>query len=84
MTYPLNVALVGFGYAGQTFHAPLINACEELRLHTIVSTRPEMVHEAWPDAKVVATLDHALAEPAIDLVVIATPTPFTRPRPRRR
>ena len=80
MTYPLNVALVGFGYAGQTFHAPLINACEELRLHTIVSTRPETVCDAWPDAKVVATLDHALAEPAIDLVVIATPNALHAPQ----
>ncbi|CAN5411810.1 oxidoreductase [soil metagenome] len=70
---PLNVALVGFGFAGQTFHAPLISACPDLRLHTVVTSKPADLASAWPGAKPVATLDEALADPAVDLVVIATP-----------
>lgn len=70
---PLNVALVGFGYAGQTFHAPLISACADLRLHTVVTSKAEALAAAWPEAKPVASLDGALADPAVDLVVIATP-----------
>ncbi|CAN5438672.1 oxidoreductase [soil metagenome] len=70
---PLNVALVGFGFAGQTFHAPLISACPYLRLYTVVTSKPAGLASAWPDAKPVATLAEALADPAIDLVVIATP-----------
>jgi predicted dehydrogenase len=70
---PLNVALVGFGYAGRTFHAPLISACRDLRLHTVVTSKPADLAAAWPQARAVATLDEALADPAIDLVVIATP-----------
>ena len=70
---PLNVALVGLGFAGQTFHAPLISACADLRLHTVVTSKPDVLAAAWPEAKPVATLDEALANPAIDLVVIATP-----------
>lgn len=73
MTHPLNVALVGYGFAGKTFHGPLISACADLRLHTVVSTRPDAVHADWPDAKVVPDLATALADPEIDLVVIATP-----------
>ena len=73
MTTPLNVALVGYGFAGKTFHGRLISACVDLRLHTVVSTRPDAVHADWPDAKVVPDLATALANPAIDLVVIATP-----------
>ena len=70
---PLNAALVGFGFAGQTFHAPLIAACPDLRLHTVVTSNPEALAAAWPQARPVATLHEALADPAIDLVVIATP-----------
>jgi len=70
---PLNVALIGYGFAGKTFHGPLISACPDLRLHTVVSTRPEAVHADWPEARVVPDLAAALADPDIDLVVVATP-----------
>ncbi|HEX4932974.1 MAG TPA: oxidoreductase, partial [Gemmatimonadaceae bacterium] len=70
---PLNVALVGFGFAGRMFHAPLIAAAEGLRLHTIVSSQGATVREAWPAARVVADYAAALADPAVDLVVLATP-----------
>lgn len=73
MSAPLNVALVGFGFAGQTFHAPLISACPDLKLHTVVTSRPADLVAVWPDARPVATLEEALADPAIDLVVVATP-----------
>ena len=75
---PLNVALVGYGYAGKTFHAPLITACADLRLHTVVTSRPDALHadrpaDVWPEAKAVPDLETALADTDIDLVVIATP-----------
>ena len=70
---PLNVALVGYGFAGKTFHGPLVSARPELNLHTVVSTRPDAVLADWPDAQVVPDLATALADPEIDLVVIATP-----------
>lgn len=73
MTNPLNVALVGYGFAGKTFHGPLISACADLCLHTVVSTRPDAVQADWPDTKVVPDFAAALADPEIDLVVIATP-----------
>ena len=69
----INTALIGYGFAGKTFHAPLISACPDLSLHTVVSTRPEAVHAEWPEARVVPDLATALADPEIDLVVIATP-----------
>jgi len=73
LTAPLNTALVGYGFAGKTFHAPLISACPDLRLHAVVSSRPDDVHADWPEVAVVPDLDAALADPAIDLVVVATP-----------
>lgn len=70
---PLNVALVGYGNAGKTFHAPLITSCAELRLHSVVTSRPEAVHTDWPEASVAPDLAAVLSDPAIDLVVLATP-----------
>jgi predicted dehydrogenase len=79
---PSNVALVGFGYAGQTFHAPLIAACPDLRLHSIVTRKPEEATAAWPSARPVATLEIVLANPEIDLVVLATPNDLHAPQAR--
>ncbi len=71
---PLKVALVGYGYVGKTFHAPLIAATPGLELHTVVSSDATKVRADFPDVPVVAAdLIRALADPAIDLVVLATP-----------
>jgi predicted dehydrogenase len=73
---PFKVALVGYGFVGKTFHAPLIAATPGLVLHTVVSSDPAKVLADHPAAKVAPDLDAALADPAIDLVVIATPDPL--------
>lgn len=77
---PLNVALVGYGYVGKTFHAPLIAATPGFTLHTVVSSDPAKVVADHPKARVVADLAEALADPAIDLVVIATPNALHAPQ----
>lgn len=77
-----NVALVGFGYAGQTFHAPLIAACPDLRLHSIVTRKPDQVRAVWPDARPVADFEAVLADADIDLVVLATPNDLHAPQAR--
>jgi len=73
MTPPLNVALIGYGYAGQTFHAPLLRATAGLRLSVVASSRPERVLAELPDVTVVADPVAALARPEVALVVIASP-----------
>jgi predicted dehydrogenase len=73
---PFKVALVGYGFVGKTFHAPLIAATPGLLLHTVVSSDPAKVHADYPDVKVAPDLEAALADAAIDLVVIATPDPL--------
>ncbi|WP_420471189.1 oxidoreductase [Brevundimonas sp. FT23042] len=77
-----NVALVGFGYAGRTFHAPLIDTCPDLRLHSIVSSRPDEVRAVWPDVRVTPDMAAVLADPEIDLVVLATPNDLHAPQAR--
>ena len=80
MTASLNVALIGYGYVGKTFHAPLIAATPGLELHTVVSSDAAKVAADFPDVRVAAGLDNALADPAIDLVVIATPNALHAPQ----
>jgi predicted dehydrogenase len=77
---PFKVALVGYGFVGKAFHAPLIAATPGLLLHTVVSSDPAKVLADHPAVKVAPDLDAALADPEIDLVVIATPDPLHAPQ----
>lgn len=70
---PLQVALIGYGGAGRIFHAPLVAGVPGLHLACIVTRQIEAVQRDWPAVPCVAAADTALANPAIDLVVIATP-----------
>ena len=70
---PVRVALLGFGFAGRTFHAPLIQATEGLELRVVASSQPEAVRARLPGATVVASAQEAATHPDVDLVVIATP-----------
>lgn len=72
MPATLNVALLGYGYAGRVFHAPLIGATDGLFLHTVVS-RQGAANGELPGTRWVADRAQALADPDIDAVVIATP-----------
>ena len=75
MQPPLNVALVGYGFVGKVFHAPLIANTPGLRLHTVVSSDARKVLADHPGMRVVAEPEAAFADPDIDLVVIAAPNP---------
>ncbi len=80
MSAPIQVALVGYGFVGKVFHAPLISALEGLALHSVVSSNAPAVHADFPDARVTPDLADVLADPAIDLVVIATPNTLHAPQ----
>jgi scyllo-inositol 2-dehydrogenase (NADP+) len=75
----LNVGLVGFGFAGKVFHAPVIRAVEGLRLSAIVQRRgPPPSDPAYRDVEIVRSVDDLLKR-AVDLVVVATPNPSHHP-----
>ena len=76
---PLRVGLVGFGYAGATFHAPLIAATPGLVLASVASRDAPRVRAAWPRAEVEPTPQALFARADIDLVVIATPNDSHHP-----
>jgi scyllo-inositol 2-dehydrogenase (NADP+) len=75
----LNVGLVGFGFAGRVFHAPVIRAVRGLHLSTIVQrSGAGSPDPAYADVAFVRGVDELLAR-AVDLVVIATPNPSHHP-----
>jgi scyllo-inositol 2-dehydrogenase (NADP+) len=69
----INVGLIGFGLAGRAFHAPVISAVPGLRLAAILQRTGSDAAQAYPNARIVRTLDEFLALPEIRLIVIATP-----------
>ncbi|QGP81074.1 oxidoreductase [Sphingobium sp. CAP-1] len=70
----IGVGLIGYGMAGRVFHAPLIRAVPALRLAAIVTSRAADVATLDPAIACVARVGDLLADPAIDLVVLATPS----------
>src|SRR5271165_6662477 len=69
----IDVGLVGFGFAGRTFHAPVITAVEGLRLAAILQRTGPEAQLAYPATPVVRTVEQLLAIESVRLVVIATP-----------
>ena len=70
---PLRAGLVGYGFAGQTFHAPVLSAVPGLELAAVASSQPHKVHADWPGVAVVPDVSALVARPDIDLIVVATP-----------
>lgn len=70
----IRTALLGFGFAGQTFHAPLLRTTPGLQITAVASSQADRVHAALGAAVWVHNDPQAvLSRNDIDLVVIATP-----------
>ncbi|WP_422368260.1 Gfo/Idh/MocA family oxidoreductase [Pelagibius sp.] len=70
----LKVGLVGYGLAGKVFHAPLFPAAG-LDLAAVASSDSAKVLADHPGVTVHPTPAALFADPAVDLVVLATPSP---------
>jgi scyllo-inositol 2-dehydrogenase (NADP+) len=73
MPAPIRVGLVGYGYASQTFHRPLLAASADYRIAAVASSSPDRVAEDLPDVPVVADVEALAGRDDVDLVVLATP-----------
>ena len=69
----VRVGLIGFGLAGQAFHAPVIRGVPGMELACILERRGTRAREKYPDVRVARTLDELLADKEIQLCVVATP-----------
>lgn len=69
----VRVGLIGFGMAGQSFHAPVIRGVPGMELACILERRGTRAQEKYPEIGVVRRLEEMLADETIQLCVVATP-----------
>jgi scyllo-inositol 2-dehydrogenase (NADP+) len=71
----IRVGIVGYGFAGRGFHAPLIGRVPGLRVTAVATRSPERWRQAEADLGVRAfeSLETMLAAGDVDMVVLATP-----------
>ncbi|GAA3747873.1 oxidoreductase [Terriglobus aquaticus] len=69
----IRVGLIGYGYVGRTFHAPLVRSVPGLTLTVVGSSRPAEVLTALLEVEVVGDPLAVATHPDVDLVVIASP-----------
>jgi scyllo-inositol 2-dehydrogenase (NADP+) len=68
------VGLIGYGFGGSVFHAPLIRRTPGLRLDCVVTSRREQVERIMPGVRVLASVQELLADASIPVVAISSPT----------
>jgi predicted dehydrogenase len=78
----IRVGLIGYGYASQTFHAPLIEAVPGLELAAVASSDASKVRASRPGLRVHADPLELIAAGDIELVVIPTPNDTHHPLAR--
>lgn len=73
MSEYIRVGMIGYGYAGKTFHAPLISGTPGMVLAAVASSDAAKVQADWPSVPVVSEPKHLFNDPNIDVIVIPTP-----------
>jgi scyllo-inositol 2-dehydrogenase (NADP+) len=67
------VGLIGYGFGGSVFHAPLIRRTPGLRLDCVVTSRKEQV-ERMPGVRALGSVAELLADADIPVVIVSSPT----------
>jgi scyllo-inositol 2-dehydrogenase (NADP+) len=73
MSMPIRTAVLGYGFAGRIFHSPFVHAVPGLELSAIVQRHGDSAAADYPATRVLRSVDEVFGDPAIDLVVVATP-----------
>jgi scyllo-inositol 2-dehydrogenase (NADP+) len=69
----VRVGLIGYGLAGQAFHAPVIRGTPGMELACILERKGTLAHQKYPQMRVARSLEELLSDAEIRLCVIATP-----------
>lgn len=73
MMKPIQTALLSYGMSGEVFHAPLLMADTGFNLTNVVQRKSDSAHQHYPSVKVIRTVDEAIDDPNIELVIVNTP-----------
>jgi len=77
---PIKTAILSYGMSGEVFHAPLIHAHPGYELTTVVQRSKNTATVHYPSCKIVRSVDEAIADPAIELVIVNTPNELHFPQ----
>lgn len=72
-TVPIKVGLLGFGLGGSVFHAALIAQEPRLALAAVATSRIDDVRKRFPQVAICGSPAEVIADPGVDLVIVATP-----------
>ncbi len=78
MSDTIRAGVIGFGFAGQIFHAAVVNETPGLEVAAIVERSGKLAPARYPGAHVVSSLDEMLADESIKLCIVATPNDMHR------
>ncbi len=78
MNDTIRAGVIGFGFAGQIFHAAVVNETPGLEVAAIVERSGKLAPAKYPGARVVASLEKMLADESIKLCIVATPNDMHR------
>jgi len=70
----VRVGLIGYGFSGRTFHAPVLTCVPGLELRSVVERKGAASRERYPWVQVVRDARSLYEDEAIDLIVVATPS----------
>jgi len=69
----VRVGLIGFGLAGQAFHAPVIRGVRGMELACVLERHTNNAKARYPEVRIARSLDEMLSDKSIQLCVVATP-----------
>ncbi len=70
----INTALCSFGMSGWVFHAPFISIHPGFNFYGVLERTKNLAEEKYPGVKTFRSLEELLADDAIELVVVNTPS----------
>ncbi len=71
---PFGSALLSYGLSGKVFHAPFLEAHPGYRLLGAWERSKSLIKADYPDVRSYRSIDEILDDPAVDLVIVNTPT----------
>jgi predicted dehydrogenase len=69
----IGTALLSYGMSGKVFHGPLLAVSPGYAVKKILKRSSSQPEGLFPQAKIISSLDEALNDPAVELVIVNTP-----------